>query len=103
MKTGVGLYEDFADAQSAINELVRSGFDRADISLVASNRRVNENDGMTTVHDDDVAVTSGQLGEDVAAGMATGGVVGGLGGVLLGLGALAIPGVGPIIAGVRAE
>jgi hypothetical protein len=39
-----------------------------------------------------------QLGNDVAAGMATGGIVGGLGGVLLGLGALAIPGLGPIIA-----
>ena len=98
MKTVVGLYEDIADAQSAINDLVRSGFDRADISLVASNRWANENDGMTTVYDDDVDVTSSQLGDDVAAGMATGGVVGGLGGVLLGLGALAIPGVGPIIA-----
>jgi uncharacterized protein (TIGR02271 family) len=34
----------------------------------------------------------------VAGGAATGAVVGGLGGLLLGLGALAIPGIGPIIA-----
>lgn len=98
MKTVVGLYEDIADAQDAINDLVRSGFDRGNISLIAADRWT-EGGKMTPV-DDDTLLTSDpmQLGSDVAAGMTTGSVVGGLGGVLLGLGALAIPGFGPIIA-----
>jgi hypothetical protein len=91
MKTVVGLYEDIGDAQATINDLVRSGFDRADISLVASNRWTDEDFPAAGVEVD-------QVGTDVATGMATGGVIGGLGGVLLGLGALAIPGIGPIIA-----
>ncbi len=99
MKTVVGLYEDIADAQAAINDLVRSGFDRANISLVASNRWGDEKKSMAAVNTGNEPMTDpGQMGSDVAAGMATGGVVGGLGGVLLGLGALAIPGFGPIIA-----
>ena len=99
MKTVVGLYEEISDAQLAINELVRAGFDRADISLVATNRWADESTVATGDGDaNDVMLNNTQLGSDVAAGMATGGVVGGLGGVLLGLGALAIPGVGPIIA-----
>ncbi len=100
MKTVVGLYEEITDAQLAINELVRAGFDRANISLVATNRWADQS--MTTTGDSDgdadMMVNNTQLGSDVAAGMATGGVVGGLGGVLLGLGALAIPGLGPVIA-----
>lgn len=99
MKTVVGLYENITDAQEAINDLVRSGFDRADISLIASKRWADERQGMAVVDgEDDMIVNADQLGSDVAAGLATGGVVGGLGGVLMGLGALAIPGVGPIIA-----
>ncbi len=114
MKTVVGLYEDIADAQAAINELVRSGFDRADISLIASDRWTNTRDSATSVDDamsSDAADTvtdidvdgdapgdASQLGNDIAAGLAAGGVMGGLGGVLLGIGALAIPGIGPVVA-----
>ena len=103
MKTVVGLYEDFVDAQAAIKDLVDSGFDRADINVIATDRetyRTNATTDTTTAADidDDLITDTNQLGEDVAAGMATGGVIGGLGGVLLGLGALAIPGVGPIVA-----
>ena len=99
MKTVVGLYEEITDAQLAINELVRAGFDRANISLVATNRWADETMASTSTDDIDEngVMNPSQLGSDVAAGMATGGVVGGLGGVLLGLGALAIPGLGPVL------
>ncbi len=99
MKTVVGLYEDIIDAQDAINDLVRSGFDRSSISLVTTNRWGDD----TTLTGENVAAeetapdVESQLGGDVAAGLVTGGVVGGLAGVLLGLGALAIPGLGPVI------
>jgi hypothetical protein len=99
MKTVVALYDEMIDAQAAVNELVRSGFNRSDISLIASNRWEDEpvaNDLSAT--DSDTITSADQLGADVTAGMVTGGALGGLGGVLLGLGALAIPGFGPIIA-----
>ena len=80
MKTVVGLYENITDAQEAINDLVRSGFDRADISLVASKRWADERQGMAVVDSDEaMVVNADQLGSAVAAGMATGGVVGGWG------------------------
>lgn len=91
MKTVVGLYEDINDARAAIEELISAGFDRSDVSLLASNRWTDDEIGVATVNAD-------QMGSDVATGIATGGALGGLGGVLLGLGALAIPGLGPIIA-----
>lgn len=99
MKTVVGLYNNIVDARNAIDDLVRSGFNREDISLIASNRWADERQTMAVVDGDhDTVIDSDHLGSDVVAGAATGGAVGGLGGVLLGLGALAIPGVGPIIA-----
>jgi hypothetical protein len=100
MKTVVGLYEDVSDAQAAINDLVRSGFDRGNISLVTTNRWADETAiaGDVTATNGDTITGTDQLGSDVAAGVLTGGAVGGLAGVLLGLGALAIPGLGPIIA-----
>mgnify|MGYP006953715795 CR=1 FL=1 len=52
MKTVVGLYEEITDAQLAINELVRAGFDRANISLVATNRWADETTAMTPSTDD---------------------------------------------------
>src|SRR5690606_26745433 len=77
--------------------------DRADISMIASDRWTDSQESgiasSTGINGDDLTTADpGQLGSDVAAGMATGGVMGGLGGVLLGLGALAIPGIGPIVA-----
>ena len=120
MKTIVGLYDNMDDAQEAVNDLVQAGFDRADISLMAADRWVEEMDtppghvgaatgdgdavlatGATTTTDtmDMTAPTTGeQMTSDVTTGAVTGGVVGGLTGVLLGLGVLAIPGFGPVLA-----
>jgi uncharacterized membrane protein len=84
MKTVVGLYDDFAAARQVVEELNRAGFDRQNISLVASDR--------------DKVYAEELQAEGAVAGALAGGALGGLGGVLLGLGALAIPGVGPIIA-----
>ena len=53
MKTVVGLYEEITDAQLAINELVRAGFDRANISLVATNRWADETMASTSTDDID--------------------------------------------------
>jgi len=92
MQTLVALYHNFADAQSAVDELVRSGVDRSMISLVANNVTGEYSRYVDSDNDDtDDAVTAD---DGAAFGAASGGVIG----ALAGLGALAIPGIGPVIA-----
>jgi hypothetical protein len=89
MKTIVGMYDHFENARQVVQELVNSGIDRARISLIAGDREGRYATDLKRDVDD---------GDTIAGGAATGAVVGGLGGLLLGLGALAIPGIGPVIA-----
>jgi hypothetical protein len=89
MKTIVAFFDNFDSAQTAVHELVNNGFRREDISLVASDQE-NRFSGARTGADD---ATSGAAG-----GAGVGAVLGGLTGLLVGLGALAIPGIGPVIA-----
>ncbi len=93
MQTLVALYHDFADAQNAVDELVRGGFDRTKISLVANNATGEHSNYVSTDvdYDSEDAVTAEQ---GAAFGAASGGIIG----ALVGLGALAIPGIGPVIA-----
>lgn len=86
-KTVIGLYDRFEDAQNVVSELVERGFPREDISLVAADTEGKFKDYSET-----------ESGEGMAAGAGIGAAVGGLGGLLVGLGALAIPGIGPVLA-----
>jgi len=92
MKTVIGLYDDFNTAQQVVQELVDNGFARDKISLVANN----------ATGEYDKYVQSGEVmdSEDVSAGEGAtmGAVEGGLIGLLAGLGAMAIPGIGPVLA-----
>jgi len=90
MKTVVGTYDNIQTAYAVANDLIGSGFSRADISVVA-----HDPDNQYSAYVDDRFVDSG---DDVAKGAGIGAAIGGLGGLLVGLGALAIPGVGPVIA-----
>jgi len=85
-KTVIGLFDNLGDAQRVVQELVDSGFQREDISLIS-----REGDQYITERGDER--TSGAV-----MGAGAGAAVGGLGGLLVGLSALAIPGVGPVIA-----
>ena len=78
-KTVIGVFRNRSDADRADEELRQKGFGR-DISIIA--RGEGERAGEGTV----------------AEGVVTGGTLGGLAGLLAGAGALAIPGVGPILA-----
>lgn len=91
MQTLVALYHDFTDAQSAVDDLVRSGVDRTKISLVANNSTGEYSNYVNSDYDSEDAVTAEQ---GAAFGAASGGIIG----ALAGLGALAIPGIGPVIA-----
>ncbi len=92
-KRAVGVFSNRRDAEHALNELRDSGFPMDKVSVIAK-----EAD-----HDDQLAGAdmSDRVGnkadEGAKAGAVTGTALGGLGGLLVGLGALAIPGIGPIM------
>ncbi|MBS4177289.1 general stress protein [Lederbergia citrea] len=85
----IGYYDTEQEAVNAIEQLKREGYRTEDISVISKNRE--DVDHITEETDTKAA-------EGAATGVATGGALGGLGGVLAGLGALAIPGIGPVIA-----
>ncbi len=88
MKTVVGLFDTFAEAQNVVQDLVDSGFSRENISIVA-----NDANGEYATYD-----SHGDAADGAVAGAGTGALVGGVLGLLVGVGALAIPGVGPVLA-----
>jgi hypothetical protein len=88
-KTVSRLFDHYADATSAVADLEALGIPRDDISLVANNAH-----GQHGAHEHDGVNEHG----DVTRGVSAGAVLGGAGGLLAGLGLLAIPGLGPIVA-----
>jgi hypothetical protein len=88
-KTITRLFDDYADATTAVRDLEALGISHDDISIVANNAHGHHAaDGHDGVDDDG----------DVSRGTSTGALLGGAGGLLAGLGLLAIPGLGPIVA-----
>jgi len=84
-----GIYRTRDQAERAVDTLTQAGFRAADISVL-----LPENIGTK-----DFAVEKGTKAPEAAAtGARTGAVVGGTLGLLAGIGALAIPGLGPFIA-----
>ena len=103
-RTITRLFDTHVQAVSAVETLERSGVDHDRISIV-SNNADKWHDG----HKHAGGSKAGPLGDanrdgenDVAdgagKGATTGGLIGGAGGLLAGLGMLAIPGLGPVVA-----
>ena len=90
-KTVVGLFDTFTEAQNVVQQLTNSGFDRNEISILANDAR-GEYANSRAVGD------SSSTAEGAGAGAVGGGVLGGVLGLLVGVGALAIPGIGPVLA-----
>jgi hypothetical protein len=93
MPTISRLFDDYASAKQALRALVANGIPEADISIVANNSDnfYNERANLVDRDNDDVegaAETAGGVGA----------VAGGAVGLLTGLGIMAIPGVGPVVA-----
>jgi hypothetical protein len=87
MRTITGLFDTHDQAAAAVRALRDTGVRSEDISLVANNA-----DGYVIEEDNEAA-------EGAGAGAGIGAILGGAGGLLAGLGTLAIPGVGPVVAG----
>jgi len=83
VKAVIGVFSDRDSAEKAVRQLRSQGFNTEEINIISKGQK---NDGSKTYEDD---ITDGAL---------TGGTLGGIGGLLVGAGALAIPGIGPIIA-----
>jgi hypothetical protein len=84
-----GIYSNRAEASNAVDELVANGFRTEDISVL-----MQENEGTKDfAHEKHTKAPEG-----TATGALAGGAIGGTLGLLAGIGALAIPGVGPFIA-----
>src|SRR5579863_2250823 len=89
-KTAVfGIYSTRDGVERAADVLARSGFPVTDISVLLPESLGNKDIG---------AEKSTKAPEGATAGAGTGAVLGGTLGLLAGIGALAIPGVGPLIA-----
>lgn len=93
MSTVIGVFDDKERAKAAIEALEDEGFGEDELSVVAK----DDSGG-----GDDDGGDGGDMNmvnaDDVTEGVAWGGGIGAVGGLLAGLGALAIPGIGPIVA-----
>lgn len=95
-RTITRLFNSHTEAMSAVTELEQAGVPHDDISLIASNAD-NWHDG----HKHDRAHMGdgdNETAEGAGKGATTGGLIGGGAGLLAGLGMLAIPGLGPVVA-----
>ena len=104
MATITRLFDSHSQALDAVSDLEAAGVDHDRISIVSNNT-----DNWHAGHSHPDRTAGGPLGDrngdgenDVAdgagKGATTGGVIGAAGGLLAGLGMLAIPGLGPVVA-----
>jgi hypothetical protein len=89
------LYDTYADAQAAVHGLETAGVPHSDISIVANNSDSWFSTD-TKVDRDRDGVDDRAEGAGKGAGIGAG--IGGTAGLLAGLGLLAIPGLGPVVA-----
>lgn len=89
-KAVIGIVDSAAQAEAVVNDLQREGRIRlGDISVLLPDRR----EAQEFAHEHHTKAPEGAV-----AGASAGGLLGGTLGLLAGIGALAIPGVGPLIA-----
>src|SRR6478672_9886401 len=89
-KTSVfGIYSSVTQAEVAVDALVNDGFTNSDVSVLMADQQGSRD----FAHEKQTKAPEG-----TTAGVAAGGTIGGTLGLLAGIGALAIPGVGPLIA-----
>lgn len=87
MATVIGVFNNRDDCEKGVKALKSEGFHDKEISVLAKGQ---EKQGAKR--------GDAEAGGDVSEGMTWGGALGGIAGLLAGIGALTIPGVGPVIA-----
>ena len=89
------LYDNYSDAQQAVRALEEAGLPHSEISIVANNSDSWFSTDKKVDRDRD-GVDDRAEGAGTGAGIGAG--IGGTAGLLAGLGLLAIPGLGPVVA-----
>ena len=84
-----GIFPSLAEAEHGVDALVAAGFRSDDMSVLAPDQKATK---------ELAAEKNTKAPEGTTTGVVAGGAVGGTLGLLVGLGALAIPGLGPFIA-----
>jgi hypothetical protein len=84
-----GIFKSSTEAERAVDTLIAAGYPSSDISVLLPDTESSRE----FAHAKDTKAPEG-----TTVGVTTGGVIGGTLGVLAGIGALAIPGIGPFIA-----
>ena len=90
-KAVLGLVSNRLQAETIVDKLVKNGFGTNDISALFPDKSGTRD----FAHEQNTKAPEGAV---VGAGAGAGGAVGGTLGLLVGIGALAIPGLGPFIA-----
>ena len=91
-RTVTAMFDDYAGAANAVTRLKTAGIPENDISIVSNDESERAR------YDADGTTTGADTASGAGTGAAIGGVLGGGAGLLAGLGLLAIPGVGPVVA-----
>src|SRR5215204_2738929 len=95
-RTIAAMFDSYQDAAEAVRRLEGAGVPQSDISIVSNDpapRTQDSTTGATTRTD-----TDDDAGTGAGTGASLGGLLGGGAGLLAGLGMLAIPGLGPVVA-----
>lgn len=88
----VGLFSNRSEAEAALIELSKSGFDMDKVSVVNKNSDTEKIEGIVGSSDN----SNDRVADSAGTGAKVGGIGGGALGIIAGLGILAIPGIGPV-------
>ena len=97
-RTITRLFDSHVDAIRAVEDLEAAGIDHDRISLVSNNADNAHGDHLHASDRGPLGDRGDDTAEGAAKGATTGGLIGGGAGLLAGLGMLAIPGLGPVVA-----
>jgi hypothetical protein len=89
----VGFFSNRLDAEDAILSIKSTGFPMDKISVVGRNADTDDRVAGVEIQDN----IDDKADQGAVVGAVTGGAIGGTTGLLVGLGTLAIPGVGPVL------
>ncbi len=98
-KTIVAIFNNYGNAENAARQVKDQGLRTDDISIVA--KQGDANDTGTTATMGTTGTTAkmgGAKNDNISDGVVTGGILGGLAGLLIGAGSMIIPGLGIIAA-----
>lgn len=87
------IYDSYADAAAAVERVKAAGVPAADVSMTSNDTTLDR-----SRYEDYRNSGTSDTAEGAGTGAGIGAAVGGAGGLLAGLGILAIPGLGPVVA-----